>query len=41
MPESYHHGVRVLEVNEGARTIRTPSTAVIGLVGTSPTADAE
>ncbi|WP_019602890.1 phage tail sheath protein [Teredinibacter turnerae] len=41
MPESYHHGVRVLEVNEGARTIRTPSTAVIGLVGTSPTADAD
>lgn len=28
----YHHGVRVLEINEGTRTIRTVSSAVIGLV---------
>ncbi len=29
----YHHGVRVIEINEGTRTIRTVSTAVVGLVG--------
>lgn len=40
MPETYHHGVRVVEVNDGARPIKTPSTAIIGLVGTSPAADA-
>jgi phage tail sheath protein FI len=38
MPDQYHHGVRVLEINEGTRTIRTPATAVIGLVATAPDA---
>lgn len=32
----YHHGVRVVEINEGTRPIRTVSTAVIGLVATAP-----
>jgi len=36
----YHHGARVIEINEGTRTIRTISTAVIGLVATSNDADA-
>lgn len=27
MPDQYHHGVRVLEINEGTRTIRTVSTS--------------
>lgn len=40
MPTDYHHGVRVLEINEGTRTIRTVSTAVIGLVATADDADA-
>lgn len=40
MPADYHHGVRVIEINEGTRTIRTPSTAVIGLVATASDADA-
>lgn len=40
MPASYHHGVRVEEINDGTRTIRTPSTAVIGFVGISSDADA-
>lgn len=40
MPTDYHHGVRVIEINEGARPIRTISTAVIGLVCTAPDADA-
>ena len=40
MPASYHHGVRVIEVNEGARPIRTVSTAVIGLVAHAADANA-
>ncbi|WP_269633159.1 phage tail sheath protein [Pelomonas sp. BJYL3] len=36
----YHHGVRVFEISEGVRTIRTISTAIIGLVATAPDADA-
>jgi phage tail sheath protein FI len=35
MPGDYHHGVRVIEINEGARPIRTVSTAVVGVVCTS------
>ena len=30
----YHHGVRVVEINEGTRPIRTVSTAVVGMVCT-------
>lgn len=40
MPTDYHHGVRVIEINEGTRTIRTVSTAVIGLVAIASDADA-
>jgi hypothetical protein len=36
----YHHGVRVLEINEGTRPIRTVSTAVVGMVCTASDADA-
>lgn len=35
----YLHGVRVLEINEGTRPIRTVPTAVIGMVGTASDAD--
>ena len=38
--DSYHHGVRVYELNEGTRPIRTVSTSVIGLVATAEDADA-
>ena len=38
MPD-YLHGVRVLELNDGTRPIRTVSTAVVGLVATAPDAD--
>ncbi|WP_353981685.1 phage tail sheath protein [Salinicola endophyticus] len=38
--DQYHHGVRVSEVNDGTRTIRTISTAVIGIVATASDADA-
>ncbi|SHF00204.1 Phage tail sheath protein [Modicisalibacter ilicicola DSM 19980] len=40
MAQDYHHGVRVVEINEGTRPIRTVSTAVIGLIGTAPEAAA-
>lgn len=40
MPTDYHHGVRVIEINEGTRPIRTVSTAVIGMVCTADDADA-
>ena len=28
MPTDYHHGVRVIEINEGGRPIRTVATAI-------------
>lgn len=40
MPTDYHHGVRVLEVNEGTRPIRTMATSVVGMVCTGSDADA-
>lgn len=41
MAGEYHHGVRVLEINEGTRPIRTISTAIVGLVCTADDADAD
>lgn len=38
--DQYHRGVRVLEINNGTRTIRTISTAVVGIVCTASDADA-
>ncbi|GAA5784866.1 phage tail sheath protein [Chitiniphilus shinanonensis] len=40
MATDFHHGVRVVEINEGVRTIRTIATAVIGIVCTASDADA-
>lgn len=37
--DQYHHGVRVVEINEGTRVIRTVATAVIGIVATATDAD--
>lgn len=39
MPTDYHHGVRVIEITNGARPIRTIETAVIGFVATGGDAD--
>lgn len=39
MAGEYHHGVRVVEINEGTRPIRTISTAVVGMVCTAEDAD--
>lgn len=37
----YHHGVQVLEINDGTRVISTVSTAIIGMVCTANDADAD
>lgn len=39
MATDYHHGVRVVEINEGTRPIRTVATAVVGMVCTANDAD--
>lgn len=36
----YHHGARVLEINDGTRVISTISTAIVGMVCTAEDADA-
>ncbi|EFC9805716.1 tolA [Escherichia coli] len=41
MAQDYHHGVRVVEVNEGTRSITTVSTAIVGMVCTGDDADAK
>ncbi|HGU9805518.1 TPA: phage tail sheath protein [Citrobacter freundii] len=35
----FHHGVEVIEINDGVRTITTVSTAIIGMVCTASDAD--
>ncbi|WP_427184835.1 phage tail sheath protein [Bordetella bronchialis] len=37
--DSYHHGVRVLEVDDGTRPIRTVETSIVGFVATAEDAD--
>ncbi|ESS57688.1 major tail sheath protein [Enterobacter cloacae S611] len=36
----YHHGVQVIEINDGTRVISTVSTAIVGMVCTASDADA-
>ena len=38
--DQYHHGVRVIEINEGTRPIRTIATSIIGMICTASDADA-
>lgn len=40
MTDSYHHGARVFEINDGVRSIRTTETSMIGFASTSADADA-
>lgn len=40
MASDFHHGVRVLELTDGTRPIRTVNTAVIGFVATADDANA-
>ncbi|MCH4590452.1 phage tail protein, partial [Achromobacter xylosoxidans] len=37
--DQYHHGVRVVETDDGTRPIRTVSTAIVGFVATAEDAD--
>ncbi|KAF0119459.1 MAG: tail sheath protein [Rhodospirillaceae bacterium] len=39
MSETFLHGVRVIEIDDGPRPIRSVETGVIGLIGTAPDAD--
>ncbi|PIR37732.1 MAG: phage tail protein [Alphaproteobacteria bacterium CG11_big_fil_rev_8_21_14_0_20_39_49] len=39
MPEQFLHGVEVVQIDTGARPIRTVRSSVIGLIGTAPRAD--
>ena len=38
MSTSFHHGVEVIEIDDGLRPIQTARSSVIGLVGTAPDA---
>lgn len=40
MPETFLHGVEVVEIDDGIRPIQTVRSSVIGIVGTAPRADA-
>ncbi|MYM70542.1 phage tail protein [Pseudoduganella sp. FT55W] len=37
--DDYHHGIRVTEVNQGTRPIRTVSSSIVGMVCTAEDAD--
>ncbi|MHA3059498.1 phage tail sheath protein [Acinetobacter sp. ANC 4636] len=39
MADSYHHGVKTLELNDGTRPIQTVSSSIIGMVSTASDAD--
>lgn len=39
MPEQFLHGIEVVDIDGGARPIRTIKSSVIGVVGTAPDAD--
>ncbi|OAB80785.1 phage tail protein [Wolbachia endosymbiont of Laodelphax striatellus] len=41
MPEEFLHGVNVIEVTSGAKTVRTAKSSVIGVIGTAPEADGQ
>src|ERR1035441_2991104 len=36
MPDQYIHGAEIIEIDTGPRPITTPSSAIIGLVGSAP-----
>lgn len=41
MPDQFLHGVEVVEITDGLRPIQTVQSAVIGIIGTAPNADAD
>jgi len=36
MADNFLHGIELLEIEDGGRTVRTIKSSVIGLVGTAP-----
>lgn len=38
MPTAFHHGVEIVEIDDGIRPIQTARSSVIGIVGTAPAA---
>ena len=40
MPDTYLHGVEVVQIDDGQRPIKTVKSSVIGIIGTAPSADA-
>jgi phage tail sheath protein FI len=41
MPETFLHGVEVVEITDGPRPIRTVRSSVVGVIGTAPNAQQE
>ncbi|WP_265032648.1 phage tail sheath subtilisin-like domain-containing protein [Wolbachia endosymbiont (group A) of Sicus ferrugineus] len=41
MSEEFLHGINVIEVTSGAKTVRTAKSSVIGVIGTAPEADGQ
>ncbi|WP_395462146.1 phage tail sheath subtilisin-like domain-containing protein [Wolbachia endosymbiont (group A) of Melitta haemorrhoidalis] len=41
MTEQFLHGVNVIEITSGAKTVRTAKSSVIGVIGTAPEADGQ
>lgn len=41
MPTAFHHGVEIVEIDDGIRPIQTARSSVIGIVGTAPGADSD
>ncbi|WP_114649098.1 phage tail sheath subtilisin-like domain-containing protein [Pseudothauera hydrothermalis] len=39
MAEAFHHGVEVVEIDDGIRPIQTVRSSIIGIVGTAPAAN--
>jgi phage tail sheath protein FI len=39
MPQTFLHGVEIVEIDTGPRPIRTARSSVVGIVGTAPNAD--
>lgn len=38
MADRFLHGIELIEIEDGGRTVRTVKSSVIGLVGTAPQA---
>jgi len=40
MPDTFLHGVQIVEISDGKRQIKTTKSSVIGIIGTAPSCDA-